>query len=64
MYTQIAAVQLYSAAGTMVAWVGHTRSTHLHYLRFILVLLTYYYLRPPPRTCLTLHVMITVCVSF
>ena len=27
---QTAAIQLYSAAGTMVAWVGHTRSTQLH----------------------------------
>ena len=33
---QTAAVQLYSAAGTMVAWVGHICSTdHLHDLRLI-----------------------------
>ena len=50
---QTAAVQLYTAAGSMVAWVGHTQCTYLHDHRFIY--LHYYYLRRPPRT--RLHVV-------
>ena len=42
MHMQTASVQLYSAAGTLVVWVGHTHCTRLTHM----TLLTYYLCHP------------------